>query len=400
MTQGQLVNAGGILSPEDIVGRDGFIKTCWRILETQGLYITGERRMGKTSVLRDKMGSAPQAGYGVVYLDVSDADTPLAFVEGLLGKAKELDSGARLKFGALDVFRRLAPGLEIMKVVKLPESLSPNWKELLRAILADFANSQTRLILAFDEMPLMLDKIKRNTSQGESVAMDLLDTLRKERQSDKRLRMIYTGSLGLHHILSALENANYQNAPINDLKTLEVGPLSEEFATELAHRLLVGMDVSCGDPEALALHIARITDGMPFYIQNLVGDLALSIETCTPEIADRLLTQRLRDLSDPWDLGYYKRRIDTHYQAANIPIALGFLDQLALTENPLTLVDLRAGLDPQKGVAEEEAALRTMELLGKDHYITQDEDGAFQFRYPLIARAWVYKRSLSRGKRA
>lgn len=385
------------MDPDDVVGRDAFIIACWRTLETQGLYITGERRMGKSSIVRDKMGSEPAAGHKLVYLDVSNAGTPLEFVDGLLREAKKLlGAGVKFKLSALDLFQRLAPSLEVAQVVKLPESLALHWKDMLKAVLADFAKSGMKVVLVFDELPLMLDKIKRG--MGENVAMDVLDTLRKERQTDKRLRMVYTGSLGLHHVLTELEDGGYQNAPLNDMKPVELGPLSEEDAIELARRLLRGIEVPDQDLELLAQHLARITDGMPFYVQNLVGDLADSGEKCSPATADRILTERLTDLSDPWDFGYYVKRINTHYQPASRPIALAFLDQLA--DTPRTFDELLDGLDPQKVVPDEAAAQRALELLGKDHYITQEDAGAFRFRYPLIARAWQYKRPLSaRGKR-
>jgi len=361
--------------------------------------MTGERRMGKTSIVRDKMRNAPSAGYKIVYMDVSGCDTPLAFVDTLFHEAKEsLSAKAKVKFGAMELVRRLLPNAEIGQMVKLPDTLAPQWKEMLRAVLTDFADSETKYVLTFDEMPIMLDKIRRG--MGESAAMDVLDTLRKERQHESRLRMIYTGSLGLHHVLGALQEADYHNEPTNDLKFVEVGPLSEADATELARRLLSGMEIPCTNAELLAKHLADITDGMPYYIQNLVSELADYGETCDLNIADRLLTVRLTDLSDPWDFGYYKSRIGTHYPDSVQAVAMAFLNQLAVAETSQTLDDLLDGLDPNKVVADDDAIERTLDLLGKDRYIAQGEDGAYRFRYPLIARAWRYRSPLSaRGKR-
>ncbi|MEZ5602385.1 MAG: hypothetical protein R3F36_16280 [Candidatus Competibacteraceae bacterium] len=42
--------------------------------------------------------------------------------------------------------------------------------------------------------------------------MDLLDTLRGLRQTHANLRMIYTGSIGLHHIVTALREEGYVNS--------------------------------------------------------------------------------------------------------------------------------------------------------------------------------------------
>ena len=67
---------------------------------------------------------------------------------------------------------------------------------------------------------MMLDNIKQDS--GEKVAMEVLDTLRSLRQmsgnqSPSKLRMVFTGSIGLHHVISSLKQAGYANAPTNDL---------------------------------------------------------------------------------------------------------------------------------------------------------------------------------------
>ena len=388
----QRVNAGGVLKPEEVIGRDDFITACWRTLHNQSLYIVGERRIGKSSIVRDRMGNQPVPGFRIVYMDVANVDAPLYLVNELLRAVKPvLEENTRAKLSVLQVLQRFAPELDL-KIIKLPASLAPHWKELLKTVLEDVARCGTQLVLVFDELPLMLDKIKQ--SAGERVAMDVLDTLRQERQTQERLRMVYTGSLGLHHVLTTLQEANYQNSPINDLRPMEVGPLTEDFAAALALRLLNGLSIPFNDPEQLARHLARITHGMPFYIQNLVSDLRDSegsdADTGT---LDGLLTQRINNISsDSWDLGYYEKRIDTHYQAETRGSAKAFLDQLAVATTPQTFDDLLDGLDPAKITVDEEIARRTLELLGKDHYIARDEAGAYQFRYPLLARAWAYRR--------
>lgn len=54
-------NPGGVLAPEDVIGRSGLIQHIWRVLETQSVVLTSERRVGKTSVIR-KMVAAPEGG--------------------------------------------------------------------------------------------------------------------------------------------------------------------------------------------------------------------------------------------------------------------------------------------------------------------------------------------------
>ncbi len=75
--------------------------------------------------------------------------------------------------------------------IKFPDMAASHWKTLLEKVLADFAeeNSQ-QAILIWDEMPWMLQKIKKTA--GETEAMDVLDILRGLRQTYNNLRMVYT----------------------------------------------------------------------------------------------------------------------------------------------------------------------------------------------------------------
>ena len=45
-------NPGGIVGPEDVIGRDDLIAELWQTLEKQSVVLTSERRIGKTSVIR------------------------------------------------------------------------------------------------------------------------------------------------------------------------------------------------------------------------------------------------------------------------------------------------------------------------------------------------------------
>jgi hypothetical protein len=407
--QGQTVNPGGTLAPAEVVGRDKLVERLWRVLENRSVYMTAERRMGKTSVVRDKMGKEPRPGWRFVYLDVSRAATPLEFVELLVNATKDqLDSGKKARLFLEHVKKRLPNFITEISVfgakIKLPPELGADWKSLLESLLADLTATRERSILAFDEVPLMLDAIKRGTErdrgagQGEAVVMEVLDTLRAARQSDSSLRMIYTGSLGLHHVLTGLQTRGYQNDPTNDMTTVEVEPLAPEDATELARRLLVGEMIPCADPEQSARHLATVTDGMPYFVQHLVDGMAGAGTDGDPPTVDRLLTERLTDLRDPWHLRYYDERIDTHYPENLRATARAILDQLAAGTDPLSpparaFDELTDGIDPAKAARDEDAVRATLRLLGLDSYLTKDPgDGRYRFRYAFIARVWRHLR--------
>ena len=393
MAKAQQANPGGILAPDEVVGRDKLVAQLWKILNKQSLYITAERRMGKTSIVRDKMGRIAPDGWKLIYLDVSKAVSPLQFVEALLNKSRtHLEADKKAKFLCYGLLNKLS-GMTITAGagIKLPDALGIHWKTLLETLARDIAELDVRIVLAFDELPLMLDAIKRRQGDvdGEALIMELLDVLRALRE-ETNLRMIYTGSLGLHHVLTILREQGYQNDPTNDMRPVDLEPLTQEDATELALRLLQGEGVVCGDVNEVADYLARATDGIAFYIQHLVADIGLREAQGTMGEVEQCLTKRLTDPLDPWRLNYYDDRIDTHYPANYRPIARAVLDQLAMGQ-PKTLEELTEGVDPAKIERNTETVRKVLGLLGLDHYTTI-ADGKHRFRSPFILRIWRSRR--------
>lgn len=75
---GMRANAGEILAPEAVIGRNELIRSFWEILEQQSLVISAERRMGKTSILK-KMEAEPKPNQIAIYQDLAGVETPLLY---------------------------------------------------------------------------------------------------------------------------------------------------------------------------------------------------------------------------------------------------------------------------------------------------------------------------------
>ncbi|MDH3601011.1 MAG: ATP-binding protein, partial [Candidatus Tectomicrobia bacterium] len=169
-------NPGGLLSPDEVVGRDELIARLWRILERQSLILTSERRMGKTSIIR-KMAAASPSGQLAIYRDLEPLSTPLEFVQIVVDDVRRyLNRSQRTVRRVLEFLEQFG-GTEVSGVIKLPDTVATNWQTLLMRTIEDLVEHQDRtLIFLWDEMPMMLDKIKQ--SNGENEAMEVLNTLR------------------------------------------------------------------------------------------------------------------------------------------------------------------------------------------------------------------------------
>ncbi len=397
-------NPGGSIAVEDIVGRDRLVEQLWQTLEQQSLVLVAERRIGKSCVIR-KMRSQEPAGVLTFSRDVENVETPLEFVErvyhdveGHLGRWRRAVEGTR------SLLREIA-GVEIGGVVKFPSAAAPHWKRLLETVVQDLIERQDRKIVLFwDEFPGMLQKIKKTS--GEAAAVEVLDTLRCLRQAHTGLRMVYTGSIGLHHVTSALAESGNAHAPLNDMRIVEVPPISLSDAESLAVDLLRGEGLICADPQAAARAIAIEVDCIPYYIHLVLTMLKARGDVAEADLVRQIVTEALVDPEDHWHLQHYRVRLESYYGADRAGVALILLDELAVGDGSITFDELSSRLSvqltPDRGETaqrvlggDRELLRRLLTLLQRDHYLQQDSsDGAYGFRFPLIKRWWRLQRNL------
>lgn len=383
-------NPGGEIAPSEVFGRDKLIQRLWRILERQSLVLSAERRMGKTSILKKMRAEAP-ADKLPVYRDLEKVRSPLEFAQTIFDDVENyLSSSQRTAQKARQWLKNFA-GFEIGSLVKFPDNVADQWKVLLTKTIEDLVENQQdrKVIFLWDEMPLMLDNIKKK--EGENAAMEVLDTLRSLRQTHSELRMVYTGSIGLHNVLTALKRAGYINRPTNDMKTVDVPPLSADDADELARRLLEGEGIQTEEPQLTSQAIANSVDCIPYFIHHIVDHLVAEDLEANPAIVDEIVNSYLIDPQDPWDLRYYRERINSYYTDEEKQLVLNLLDILAVTDQPLPFDELFNQLQSQLVNADREKTRDVLTLIQQDHYINLQSNG-YYFRFSVIQRWWKKQR--------
>lgn len=385
-------NPGGQIAPEDIIGRDDLIRRLWQILERQSLIISAERRAGKTSVIKKMLVEAPQDKLPI-YRDLEQVHSLIEFaelvfedVEEYLGRLKRTAERTRRFISQLS-------GGEVKGIIKMPTVVAPHWKTLLAHIIEDLVEHQDRSVIFFwDELPMMLDNIKKR--EGEQPVMELLNTLRALRQTHAGLRMVFTGSIGLHHVITSIKKAGYSNAPLNDMYHKEVLPLSSDHAQELARLLIEGESIQVDDIPAITIAIANGVDCIPFYIHHVVDQMKqlriANNAAAVTQIVDSFLTDQL----DRWDLQHYRNRIETYYGSGECALALGLLDILSAAGEPLLFDELFNLLKTHVVTDDVERTRGVLVLLQRDHYIARQSNGAYSFRLQLIRRWWRLDRGV------
>jgi hypothetical protein len=374
-------NAGGQIDPKDVVGRDELIADLWGILEQQSVLLSAERRMGKTCIIK-KMQADVKSNKLAIYHDLEKVRSPLEFVEAIFQDVEEyLSRGQKVASRTRKLLKDLG-GVEIQGF-KLPKEIESDWKKILIEIIKDLDTNQDRqVILLWDEVPYMLQNI------GDRAAMEVLDTLRSIRQTYPNVRMVFTGSIGLHHIIASLKKAGYTSEPTNDMYPLDVPPLSEADATDLALSLLEGENISTPNSQETALAIAQAVNCIPFYINHLILKLKLQKGNVEPTIITEVINDSLLDPLNPWKMDHYQDRINNYYHNEQRSYAFNLLDILSKSKESLLFDELLNRLRLESATQDKEIARVVLRLLERDYYLVRQRDLKYCFRYPLIKSYW------------
>jgi hypothetical protein len=396
----------------NVFGRDRLIEQMWKKLGTKSLRFTAERRIGKTTVMQ-KMEAEPPDGTYVLFLDLEGIDSPTRFTEALLTRMRPLLS---MTDRALADFKSLVKemgGTELGGLVKLPKQDQHNWPSTLEKAFDGICEGHpdTRLVLMFDELPYMLQKISAKESHrgsGENAALEMLDIMRSRRMAHANLRMIFAGSVGLHHVLDSLRGSEVASEPFNDMPSQEIAALEIDDARALAHRLIITEQVGLAEAKAdtVAAAIADLTDCVPFYIERVIARLAELGRAVSPEDVSEVVGHHLADDHDEWEMEHFRTRLKVYYTGTskdangnaieNTKIAGAILDVLSLATSPQTIDSVWSDVKAKLPLDDRDQIVRLLKSLAQDHYLKSDEQKRYAFRFPLVQRWWVLAQGLSK----
>lgn len=381
-------NPGGVVDPQDLVGRDAELFRLARSIDTGGAKLLGDRRMGKTSLLRKLEVQLRGVGHTVIRVSAETND-PDTFGRNLLNAMrseralqrqwpqweKELGGELRVDVGVFGI--------------KLTGRLSGGGKPVEADLFKRCADATRdagpyKLIFILDEITVLARALGE---QGPGATEEFLRTLRVPRQEIDQVAMILAGSIGLHHVVQDL-------SVVNDLDSVVVGPLTNTEAIYLARCLLRGEQISTSNEVAIATVIGDQACSIPFYIHKLVQELAeRGIEEPLESDVVGLVDDAVR--SNRWETRHYSTRIPALY-GGDTDLVMAMLDAYASRVDSLGIEELYAQLDaiefdkrPSRNVM-----LGLVDRLEADHYLVRT-GASDRFATSLLRRAWREMRRLA-----
>jgi len=386
------VNPGGILAPSQVVGRDAVIAQIWQRMEQQSVLLTSERRMGKTSVMR-KMTEEPPQGTCSIKRSLQGINTPEEFARAVVADVEHNAPGVLAK-----PFLKRLRGAGVKKLgaksveVEFEPATEEAWKDVVIETMGTVEGGiDERVVFLWDELPHMVSAIEGRRDPG--TARDVLDVLRYVRETNTTIRMVLSGSLGIHHVVDKLRLQGGNWAPTNDVALVDLPPLRAEDATFLAGELLRNEGIDCEDEVALAQTISAEVDCVPYYVHHTiarlqqcqeVGDTPAGEETVRQIVADTVV-----DPIDPWQLKHYVDRVPVYYPQ-DTELAYAVLDIVAEIDGGRSQEEIEALLGARMDPPSAEHLHFLLQLLCKDHYL----EPGYRFRLELVRRAWRARRPL------
>lgn len=378
---------------EDFFDRSAELETLARLIEERNhLLLTGQRRMGKTSIVRELSRRLQAQGWTTLFVDVEGATCPEDVIALI---AKEIHPIRPIAARLANSFTRfIRENLDEISAnqfrVKIRAKLNAgNWRHQGEQLLQACAQHDTPVLIAIDELPIFLKRMLRD-DQGATTVELFLSWLRSEVQllEDTGPVFIISGSIGLEPIVRSLGLSDR----INYLYPFRLRPWDRQTSIACFNRLAQENSLPIENGLAEAVYDA-LGIGIPHHVQSFFARLRdFSIMQGRKLITKNDVSRVYRnDLLGPLgqnDLIHYEARLKEGLGEDNYSIAMEILAEAALevvfshrAKSVLENLYTRRIKDAKQRIT------GVIEILVHDGYLEPDPEG-YRFASRLLRDWW------------
>lgn len=351
---------GNWVAGDDFFDREAEIEALTERVE-DGIHtlVTAQRRMGKTSLVRELLRHLQEQGnYETVFVDLEDASTAADAVA-------EIAAASR---GTRGVWARVR-----------------DWG----------SRSSSATLDRIDELPILVNRLLQGhdyeiTPERRRDTDEFLSWLRKNGQAHRgHVRIIVSGSVGLEPILERAGLSAHANifSPL-DLQPWDeetavscLGELAESYGIQVPHDVRQGMfhRLRCGVPHHVQLYFDKLHEYLRRERRSeaTADDVALVYE------------QEMLGVRGQIHLEHYQTRLRTTLGSEGYEVALELLTEAAVSEGQLTDEAIRR-YEGYRSIPSDEsgAPIRdVLHVLEHDGYLTRRGPG-YQFVSGLVEDWW------------
>ena len=385
-------STGRWVSGDDFFNRDRELQILeTRVREHNHVLLTGQRRMGKTSVLRELGRRLEAEGWVFLFTDVEGAtcaEDAIADIAQAVHPVRSISS--RLATG---MKRWIGDNIEEVSAsefrVKVRAGLDAgSWRRHGEQLLRDCAAHDHPVLLVIDELPIFLKRMLRGDDGAQRVD-EFLSWLRGVLQAlgNGSPVLIVSGSIGLGPLVKRLGIPDR----INHLDPVRLGPWDCDTSIECFNRLVESHGLRVEDGVANAVYDA-LGVGIPHHVQSFFArlrDFAMmqGRDGVTVEDVREVYQNALLGPSGQNDLVHYETRLKEGLENESYSIAMEILAETAV--QGVFAPNARRSLERLYSALGNDAPGRiadVLEILVHDGYL---EDGNVGYRFPsLLLKDW------------
>ena len=400
-----------------------------RVRDGAHTLLTAQRRMGKTSLVRELLRRLKEEGsFETVFVDLEGASSPADAIAEI-GFRSRTTQGAWKRIR--DLFANVLPAeVEVGGQVpalagadlrmKLRAGVDAgNWRQKGDDVFAALAGNERPVVLAIDEMSILVDRLLKGddyriTPERRRAADEFLSWLRKNGQAHQgRVCMILSGSVSLEPILQQAGLSAHANifAPF-DLKPWDretamacLGALGETYRIDLS-------------PDVRQEMCRRLRCQVPHHVQRFFDTLHEDLRrsgrrSASLEDVGRVYEREMLGIRGQMDLSHYEDRLRMVLGVDGYRVAIEMLTEAAnnrgrlpgdaiprygesLADEARVRREVRRGLDPEvrqreslagEAMADPPLVEDVLHVLEHDGYLAMQGD-SYRFVSGLLEDWW------------
>ncbi len=314
-----------------------------RVREGTHTLLTAQRRMGKTSLVRELQRRLAKTGeFEVVFVDLEGASDPADAIAEIGVRARPVRAAwYRIMTDFANLVRSAGGRIEELSVADLKVKLragidAGNWPQRGDAIFSALAESGRPVVLAIDELPILVNRLLKDesgrvTPRGKREVDAFLSWLRKAGQAHRgQVTLILSGSVSLEPLL---EEAGL-SAQVNIFSPYDLKPWSEETAVTCLEALAKSYEVDL-PPEVRRDMCRRLRSCIPHHVQMFFDQLHEHLRRAgrrDASLADVecVYAQEMLGVRGQVDLQHYEGRLEMVLGRAGYTVALEVLTATAV----------------------------------------------------------------------
>ena len=359
------------------------------------ILVTAQRRMGKTSLLKE-LADRLKDRYICLFVDLQRAAGP---ADAVVEISVALNPHKSLWRKTEELFGNILKLVEKVDFGDLSFTLragltSGNWKEKADGLFSILASSETPVILMMDEMPILVNRILKGgdftiTPERRREADIFMSWLRDNGQRHRgKISMLISGSIGLEPVL----NQAGLSATLNTFQPFELRPWDDTTAVSCLEALAGEYGITFRDSAAQAV-VSRLGYCIPHHVQMFFSNI---YDRCVRKGVTEFHPDEVEDVYETEMLGIHGHVELTHYEE-RLKLVLP-IECYALALEMLTEASVSGKLTPEalpawgkyydftpNSLVETQKMI--LQVLEHDGYLKRS-GGCYSFASPLLKDWW------------